>query len=383
MDVTMFQMDFGESIMLNEGNGACLLVDCGSKSDIARCKTLFQHAENEVMQYSHKEAMISHFHDDHYKGFRNFNHVFDCVYIPHIFTVNQHPNMVDYLLMRDYLRKRTHGSGIKHITLLQLLEDIMRIGNRFKLLQRGDEFYFGENRAEVLWPCPKSINQDPQLAEAFEILPKELRDLIYQVSDTICAIVVKYADAPLGEYGAYPMLADIRTRLNILMQYNTPLGENDAKKILDKIHWDFPKTINDHKYCLVFQIASAHDSHNYLFTGDIKIECLREIVQNEDGLQPIWTKFYAVKAPHHGTPGYYCSELFQSDTIKIEKVFISHGKGYGNYGKIASDYIDDSIRKLYSLICTNTVPAECPNPSKCPSKNCGIFLKPSPLSYLI
>ena len=374
MNVTMFQMNFGESILLGEDKIRCLLVDCGSKSSLTASSQMLKNVQNQVALYQTADAMISHFHSDHYKGFRYFNHTFDRVYIPHIFTAHQHPNMVDYLLMRDYLRSR----GTIKCTLLDLLENMQKIGKRFSLLKRGDHFSFCGNEAEVLWPCPQTIHNELESMLKSLAVPDDLRNQIRSISDEISEFVVKYANVSIRKNGYQQKLIQIRGSVRALMQNSNPDEEAGKKENAKKFHWDFPHSVNDHTYCIVFQIHSASDDRNYLFTGDVLKKHLTKICN--DKKLPLYPNFYAVKAPHHGTPEYYCSDLFQNNAkIKIEKVFISHGQGYGNYGKISVEY----IKEPYKMICTNYVPAECPGFGTCRPQNCGLSYNPPPTSYFI
>lgn len=99
MKVQMFQMYCGESILVSNDD-SCLLIDCGShSSDIS----LFDNVINTLCHFRHKEAMITHFHDDHFNGFMYITDPvrtrvvsFDNVYIPHIFTVGLHYNVIGY-----------------------------------------------------------------------------------------------------------------------------------------------------------------------------------------------------------------------------------------------------------------------------------------------
>ena len=371
MNVTMFQMNFGESILLGEDKIRCLLVDCGSKSPLTASSQMLKNVQNQVALYHTADAMISHFHSDHYKGFRYFNHTFKCVYIPHIFTAHQHPNMVDYLLMRDYLRSR----GKMKSTLLDLLENMQKIGKRFSLLKRGDHFSFCGNQAEVLWPCPQTIHNELESMLKSLAVPNKLRKQIRSISDEICEFVVEYENVNIGDNDYQERLIQIREKV---VKLNNPKKETRKEEDVKKFHWDFPHSVNDHTYCIVFQIHSASDDRNYLFTGDVLKKHLTKICNDKQ--LPLYPNFYAVKAPHHGTPEYYCSDLFQNNAkIKIEKVFISHGQGYGNYGKISDAYIKDP----YKLICTNYVPAECPGFGICRPQNCGLSHNPPPTSYFI
>ena len=67
MDVKMFQMGFGESILIHQGD-SCLLVDCGSESQSR--KMCFKNVAEELGEYRKKSLLISHFHNDHTNGIR-------------------------------------------------------------------------------------------------------------------------------------------------------------------------------------------------------------------------------------------------------------------------------------------------------------------------
>ena len=83
----MFQMGFGESILLHKGD-TCLLVDCGSESSCR--EEYFDNVFRELKKYEKRSLMISHFHADHMNGIKplsdHFSKGFEKVYVPNIFS---------------------------------------------------------------------------------------------------------------------------------------------------------------------------------------------------------------------------------------------------------------------------------------------------------
>lgn len=69
MNIKVFNMDFGESILL-ETPDEKLLVDCGSVRSEKYLKDKITIIQNELQQNQKKTSfMLTHFHDDHYKGY--------------------------------------------------------------------------------------------------------------------------------------------------------------------------------------------------------------------------------------------------------------------------------------------------------------------------
>lgn len=84
MDMTVFNVGFGQSILMEE-NGDQLLVDCGSSGKNASKKyEATISCIKEQMQYSRRKvALLTHYHEDHYSFFSELDkQSFDGVYLP-------------------------------------------------------------------------------------------------------------------------------------------------------------------------------------------------------------------------------------------------------------------------------------------------------------
>lgn len=409
MEVKMFQMEFGESILLSEENG-CLLVDCGSKMPPKISKTYYQNVERKLRHHKyngHKlKALITHFHEDHYDGFMylfNSSSIrFDNVFIPHIFTadkyinVNNHSlNVVDYLLMRHYLQNRIIRRRTS-FSLLDLLTGIIKNKTSFTLLKRGDTFNICDQnkKAHVLWPSPQILSFDIENLKPFMLIPVEIVNQLFQISNDISILFIENENTTFDSLNAELeyRIGDLQQRIDRLTygqfddelihisddrpcemyngsyygikNINDLFKRKEIKLFFDKLN----KRFDDHRYCIVFQVQDMEN--NYLFTGDAWNKDLKKIVTNYDNMLPLYDNYYAVKAPHHGTKNkHYCKELFDSRNITIKKVFISNGDGNKRYGQISKEYTN----KSFIVICTNRHYSRCENPINCNSCRCGIY----------
>ena len=185
MKIKMFKMGFGESILLSEGE-SCLLVDCGSESK--NKNGYFKSVENELVNYSSRSAIITHFHNDHINGFMeilNSTEInFDRIYIPYIFTVAKHPNQVDFELIKYFLM-RINFPNSRRLTLWEFLKKLVDKEKNIHLLERKSGAFSELGRSfDVLWPVPeKLINKrlESALKKKLDFLSEYIND-IYHLS---------------------------------------------------------------------------------------------------------------------------------------------------------------------------------------------------------
>lgn len=360
MDVKMFQMDCGESILIH-CDDECLLVDCGSRSGMTTAQPLFDNVINECTKYTFKQALITHFHDDHINGFMYITDKktnFSRVYIPHIFTVGQHWNLIDYKLIEYYLSQKKIKKR-KNFSLLDLLKRMVQTKSRITLLKRGSHFSSCNSKNDVLWPKPEELKNIRFDDEIWKYFPEDFCDDVFAISNQICNI---YREANNSEqYDDYILgtINDIENQIKKLIAH--PLKQNiDSdefkafyKRLLQQVR------INDNNTSIVFQ---TNIKNNYLFTGDIGKSYLKNIVSSSysDRIM-IHDSFFAIKAPHHGTVTHYLPELFgTSSTINTKIVFISNGKSKST-GTIYEEYPKNANTKIYKLICTNRDSLKCQN----------------------
>lgn len=70
MKMKVFNVGFGECILLDKSPEAALLVDCGSKS---KNKIDADCISEQIRNSKNLSFMLTHFHADHYNGFDKLN----------------------------------------------------------------------------------------------------------------------------------------------------------------------------------------------------------------------------------------------------------------------------------------------------------------------
>ncbi len=364
MKVKMFQMNCGESILAYIHN-ECLLIDCGSHSKPAISNPLFDNVISTCIEYDKRQAMITHFHKDHINGFMYITDpstpgyiTFEKVYIPYLFTVDNGLSPTDYFLICDYLEHRLCPAPYGTFTLLDLLERLVNQKMQFTMLKRGDHFQSCNSDNEVLWPKPKHFSSYMTKKGIIDELPQDFIDQVKQISESVVEVYQLAADN-LDRNVITPIIAELTRRIN---EFNDADFQIDSKALLRKARMQLKRA--DNNTSIVFQTNIAC---NYLLTGDVNKQTLDDIVHCSftDQLK-LHSKFFAVKAPHHGTSTHYSPALFgSSSTIQIDVVFISNGK-HGGTGVITGKY-PNNIK--HRLICTNKSPVKCVIPSLC-TKGC-------------
>lgn len=380
MEVKMFQMGCGESIIMSDDKNA-LLIDYGSQS--ANKINYFCYVINELNKNKNKnlKALVSHFHEDHISGFidliKSSSIRFDNVYIPHIFTTNIHFNLIDYMLMDHYLQNRKK----RGLPLLDLFKGLCKKHSSYMLLKRGVTFIAGGCENYVLWPEPE-IKKPIIIGDGFDNdvigiydipIPTIVMRSIFTISDRICGLFTEFNTQELNDNISLVyeiekeienlFATDIANKDFIQLFSGTYIKRSDYDKIRElqtvKNYFSSLKRtfkVNDDAVSIVFQTDKINNER-FLFTGDITTAKLKKIINNKD----LKSDFFAVKAPHHGTHrNHYLADLYSHTNPKI--VFISNGKG-GHAGKISSEY---SKNTNYRLICTNTVN----NKKKCDENPC-------------
>lgn len=380
MDIKLFQMGFGESILLSE-NQKHLLVDCGSIAPDAAPNFLrtsyFQEAARSLNTLrSTPRAMISHFHNDHINGFLylidNSDIRFDTVYIPNIFIRGRHPNQVDFAIVKSILEQLTfpYVSSLSLWDFLQRMIDNRRPIKQIKLLQREKRaFQFSNYSVDVLWPCPEKLIDKSLWAEIEDTIPTllEYRQAIYELSDDISSIYLAISDRRGGAFGQFDNqnenilqrtlvirqgLTDLTGRIIALLEQRSSEVDSKIKKISQKL---------DHKpneTSIVCQIHDnrKHDEKKLLLTGDITRVIMRRIAKNAYKPSiPLLDEYYAIKAPHHGT----CTHYFDFCAFtKCRFMLISNGSCTNtNYHGVSAKYCPPG--RSYYLICTNDRADRC------------------------
>lgn len=381
----MLKMGFGECIVVEGDSTNCLMIDCGSLESAQNSNSYFASAVQTIKSYTDSEAMITHFHEDHIKGFmymidskNNCGIKFKRVYIPHIFTTGYRFNLIDYMLMYHYLENKIIKKN--NFSLLDLLRGMVQNYIPFRLLERGNTFKSCDSENLVLWPRPMDVYPEKKQEElkANLPLPESAVNEIFSISDEISLLFLRCA-SDIGRInsneGILKEIDELNIRINSIDEKVIDSESDDYIRFCNglylpknqlsdfdnlKIVEDFKKRLfkaieqKDNSTSIVFQ-TNIHE--DYLFTGDVPASILKKIITNayHDGIV-VHDRFFAIKAPHHGTTKHYCKKLFDDNLIiRKELVFISCGNGGKGSYKISSSYFSNNHR----LVCTNDTYSKC------------------------
>lgn len=359
MDITMFQMGFGESILLHQEK-SCLLVDCGSESPCK--KDYFDNVVQELKQYDQRSLLISHFHQDHINGietlYKDNNRFFDVVYLPDIF---ENGNVALELLILQHLMELKHKKG-EDYQIWQLLYDLIKAKNNVQLIQKGVSFEGASCRFKALWP----IKDNKKIAAQWNNIRQTAHVAGFPIEEEITFIANKLRSAvqwltrDVDTFSKYKMAkeeTDVSlTRFRDLhTDYVKLLNAKDeeSKRIRENLKTIF-KEFKENEYSIVFHTEDDYQLQ-ILMTGDITKDGMKEIKKNLTMPSVQLKDHYDVyKAPHHGTESHYCNPEFVYD-----RLLISNGETpkYKNRGEISEQYLSDN--RAQHVYCTNAMKRRC------------------------
>lgn len=354
----MYNVGFGESILLDNNESKCLLVDCGSEK--ANKDVIFRRIHNDILKYNHKTALITHFHDDHINGFikmiEKHCHVFDEIIIPNLFfyginTILQtnRLNLIDLEIIKYLLERKRVKKG--RISVLELLSALVKSLSKIRVAERGNTFQLVGSTFEILWPNPNYL-LDEKTEEALLRTIPGLDDSINAINEISFDIMQMYRN--VIEYNGEENIQNNLSRINniasrILELPSLEVSEHIIQKWLEKI-----KRIENNT-SIVMQSELYKPS--ILLTGDIVDSTMKKIL--EDYYEPhikTYDHYAIIKAPHHGTDS---NHFIKFDVYtKFDYVLISNGETkIHKRGKISKKY--NSFFNNYTLCCTNNSNDRC------------------------
>ncbi len=161
----MQNVGFGDCFILTEED-VSLLVDCGTmafngmNSNHNDFKDLVSEVKTKIDRYDKKFALLSHFHKDHYKGFKclseKYSNIFDKFYIPYIYIDedNNESILIEYAIYfyvffgENSITRKLSENILKHIRyVLKLTKNYSVIS-----LHEGLKFKLNKNEFHILWP---------------------------------------------------------------------------------------------------------------------------------------------------------------------------------------------------------------------------------------
>lgn len=367
----MFNVDFGESIMISDNlNINNLLIDYGSELD-----TNIDYIENKIYDIKSEnrniDAMMTHFHEDHINGFINLSsknpNFFNKIYIPNVFSpyLKTDFNNISYVqieVILFFLIECKFKLNNNKLSLFELLKALLAFDGEIHILQRGDTFKLADTEYITLWPNISEINfmkffTEKHLEEFLHTIGQEkynqfnLVNKINEISDILNKTFLKMTRL---EGKKEINIEELKKRIEELSDIAKKIKYDKRKEELDI--WIKKIALNANKISIVFQNEINNPENNILMTGDIDKYRLGWIINNKLKIKiDIHKEFNIIKAPHHGTKTYFFGDL-----PKSKNIIISNGKTPtpNTRGKISSAY------KIYEengtlIRCTNLSDERC------------------------
>lgn len=356
MDIKMYDVNWGEAILYDDGHGK-ILVDCGSKfypkGDMA------YNAVKNDFSFGKDVLLITHFDEDHYNG---------------VISMADAGERLNRVFLPKYLFLRTDGSlrstdgyfaSVIYFHLLgkkdklnslkRLIISLFKTATNIKSVAHGDYVGFGSTELNVIWPEEEALLPFDSLAEELrsicvEVLgdsPNNIERLNGNVNEYINVFVDFYRSMEIEGNDNERLREDVLARLNQahegLIAYEDDVEfiiSDEISKVVNSKLSSFIKSQND---C---SVVFCKDEE-VLALGDVSNKVVKRLIG--DGRIADYYKY--MKASHHGTVAYYSSLL-----PKAENVFIlNNGISRRNW-KISDEYARKYKDKCY---CTNTDRVRC------------------------
>lgn len=360
MDLTMYNVGFGDCFLLEESiernfiqskgttvdnntKVSCkLLLDCGSKNGTLPNNRTFDKIVDilfDLFQFSNnvpvkRYALLTHFHEDHYKGFlkmskdfeanENLNR-FDKFYVPYI-TWNDRTAFIFvkaaiYLYCFGPKQEESKFFLFKHI---EMLKNSVKNLKDIHCLKRNDEFDLGNRHFKVLWPdfpkgthtrkidkildkIEKEIKNEEEWNGLTDKFLRNIRDFYELINDgRTIKDEANHVNDILKNQKDYLILLDARKK-------NFGEKSNALVQMINELNDIFKKDINatsivicdSYHQMLMMGDITKYVIDNHLFSGNW------EYIKRDD----IVFKF--LKAPHHGTSTHYTVNIPASENLLI------------------------------------------------------------------
>lgn len=357
LQMSVFDMKFGESILLKRNTDA-LLVDCGSKSNR---EAMIDVISDKIGSPEKLAFMLTHFHDDHFKYFTevaNQNRKADILYLPWLsFHKEDKKTYVDLfdIALCLYLLYTKKDLSVSFLLFgeMDFIVDCVKTDGWVRALEQSNRFDLNDTTMEVLWPTsvPLEETYENDYHKIHKIIKKIVRKLFpakkeledfCQVREDLKEIPEKFRALFSEKNHEFQLDEKIESRLKELsyreksilqeldQEYGVPLRKNkrDAATWRNELKKIFDNQIN--ATSIVFRDYHEKEENNYrlLMTGDVTSSVVDKYLYT-----PYFEgKYYQyMKCPHHGTNTHYTICLPYSDNL-----IISNGKS--SYNMIGSGY---------------------------------------------
>lgn len=317
MIIRVINVGFGDCFILTDDYyKELLMVDCGSRSFIGTSfknnyelakyiyDTFLTHISN---SYGYCSALLTHFHADHYSGFKtlalklNKDKIFNRFYIPNILLTSSDDKdskkttiFIEFAIYIYLILGRKSASYIVADNILDHIYVLTKLAKRVIPLSYNDNFYIMSKKFTVLWPFKNGINTTNLQKDRVNTLSKALENIKDTLSMSDFEFIIEendiivdwYVDIITSEYNTdrkfengrdfYEVYDDYRKELDNFrkqIRENANLLEQLMKILNNNVLDSFLDYMDD--VSLVFHNNS--DNENILMTGDISIESLEAI----------------------------------------------------------------------------------------------------------
>lgn len=350
--IELHDVGYGECIALGGDRGGVLMVDCGS-SNLKLGENgpgFYEYVGNGIVpRYAGAESrafFLTHCHRDHLCGLWRIlaasPSYFGSLYLPvPPRGEDGRPLLLEFALYVSVFLSRLTGYSRMNVSVLELFSRAASLAGAGAVfpVREGSGFLFDGARYEVIWPPETGFPYPPELRAAVGELDRMLRDPFLpscaaeflSLRERFCAAyLAACAVSPLGEEAAGEA-ASLLARLSALAPDLLLLpcaGEAAALLAAEGTQQAYSDALN--AACAVFQNVreAGPGPDDLLMTGDITPQALLAASPR------MYDGYAVVKAPHHGTAGYF-SPLLAG--IAADHVLISSGKYQGG-GGIAGEY---------------------------------------------
>ncbi len=353
---------FGDCTVLG-GKDEMLMVDCGSLNAVlaqGAC-TFADYARGLAKRYAAvgtRYGMVTHFHKDHVNGFtfilQEDPAFFRQIYLPPApQDTNGNPLLLEFaLFVYAFVTEKSDYSELVD----NMVTAFSRMGGlsgteRLAVLCRGDRFDLCGVTYEVLWPpqteYPYTDGFCCLVEQANELLTATwggYAELFLRYKDAFCDGYLRcvdlfspYSTAALEEKEAAVLALEaiLREIDGLIYELNGLPAAQDVAELVgsQKARMLFGKELNGSS--VIFQnrrqgglFGRRHTREDILFTGDATPQTMEEIAEL------LHDRYYAVKAPHHGTESHWWEGW---RTMEIRHMLISNGR-HSAGGLISEEY---------------------------------------------
>lgn len=337
--IKCYNVGFGDCFLCKDGTDERpkMLVDFGArKADNAVINNVAVELSKTVKKY----LMLSHLHEDHYRGFRHVNATaiqhfnFDEIYIPNYITNNGIEFLGEVLLSTNSTSLLEQVKTLLKIPLL--FPKYVKKDTKIFLLREGNRIYNSLCAFEVLLPQRQSISLilNPQTEQIVRNFADDYRNLLGYIEEgEEFATIRVYSETLEEEFDSI-----IEKLLERKLEFNIITDERKLKKRFDGYH---------NSLSLAFDELFIENAQNVLFLGDAERNDVEYLADNNK----LKEEYCFIKVQHHGTKSHFYHNLPFAKYYAISN-------GARRADREISGLYDHHYGKTGAFICTNNTNCE-------------------------